>query len=102
MPILLGGSTWYVATTGNDANDCATTSTPCATINGAIGKAASGDTIYVAQGTYTGSSANITKGLVVSGGWNSSFTSQTSYSIVDGENTRDGISINSLGDVKIS
>src|SRR5689334_5259462 len=52
-PTLSGGAAWYVATTGSDSNDCATISTPCATINGAIGKAADGDIIEVAAGTYT-------------------------------------------------
>jgi len=50
---LAAAATWYVATTGDDTNDCLTTSTPCATINGAIGKAIDGDTILVASGTYT-------------------------------------------------
>ena len=42
---------WYVAPTGSDANSCLSPGSPCATINGAIGKASSGDTIYVATGT---------------------------------------------------
>ena len=46
MPAL-AGATWYVATTGNDANSCSVPASPCATINGAIAKAASGDTINV-------------------------------------------------------
>ncbi len=29
---------WYVATTGNDANDCMTAGTPCMTLQGAINK----------------------------------------------------------------
>ena len=43
---------WYVATTGNDANDCLTPGTPCLTIQGAVNKASSGDTVYVDAGTY--------------------------------------------------
>ena len=40
---LINSAAWYVSTTGNDTNDCFTTSTPCLTINAAIGKAASGN-----------------------------------------------------------
>jgi len=39
MPALVG-LTWYVATTGNNSNSCSSISSPCLTINGAIGKAA--------------------------------------------------------------
>jgi hypothetical protein len=43
---------WYVATTGNDLNDCDTVATPCQTIQAAINKASPGDTIHVAAGIY--------------------------------------------------
>jgi hypothetical protein len=43
---------WFVATTGNDGNDCLTVGTACQTIQGAVNKASSGDTINVAAGTY--------------------------------------------------
>ncbi len=46
------GGPWYVATTGNDANDCLSPATACLTIQAAVGKASSGDTINVAAGTY--------------------------------------------------
>jgi parallel beta-helix repeat protein len=49
-------STWYVATTGNDGNDCLSPSTACLTIQGAIDKASSDDSIQIADGTYTASS----------------------------------------------
>jgi hypothetical protein len=69
------GATWYVATTGNDSNSCSSTGSPCATINGALGKAAAGDTIRVAVGTYTGAGeevVSINKNILLSGGWNDS------------------------------
>lgn len=91
------GTTWYVAPTGDDvANDCLTTFTPCSTINGAFGKAADGDTILVASGTYTNSGAEvvaITKSITLSGGWNATFASQTAKSIIDGETIRRGITV---------
>jgi len=94
MPALSGG-TWYVATTGNDdANDCLTTSTPCASINGAISKATNGDMILVATGTYTSSGSEvvlINKSVTLSGGWNAAFTSQAGSSIIDGKYARWGV-----------
>jgi hypothetical protein len=44
---------WYVATDGDDTNTCATASDPCATVAAAIGKAAAGDAIAIAAGTYS-------------------------------------------------
>src|SRR3989442_14177303 len=42
----------YVATTGNDSNNCLAPCTPCKTIQAAINKAADGDTINIAAGNY--------------------------------------------------
>src|SRR3954466_2340662 len=50
-PVYAGGP-WYVAPTGAAANDCRTPATACRTIGAAIQKAASGETIYIAAGTY--------------------------------------------------
>ncbi|HTP00358.1 MAG TPA: hypothetical protein VMJ64_03220, partial [Anaerolineales bacterium] len=89
-------ATWYVSNTGDDANTCLTTDAPCATINGAIGKAAAGDTVEVAVGTYTGSGNQVVlidKDITLSGGWDETFTSQSGLSIIDGEAARRGISV---------
>ncbi len=59
---LLGGlpaahadpTTRYVAITGSDASDCTLLGTPCRTLQYAVDQAASGDTILVAAGAYTG------------------------------------------------
>jgi len=94
-PYLLGAS-WYVATTGDDDNDCTTTSTPCETINGAIGKATGGDTIYVSTGVYTDIGNEVVmvdKSINLLGGWGESFSTQTGTSTINGEFTRRGVSI---------
>jgi len=89
---------WYVATTGSDSNSCLSSAAPCATINGAIGKASSGDTIYVATGTYTASAGSevvlINKDITLSGGWNGGFTTQSGMATIDGEGARRGMTVN--------
>jgi hypothetical protein len=104
QPVLARGSsqgtatTWYVITSGNDANDCQTSATACATIQGALGKAASGDTIKVATGTYTASSGTevvlISKNITFSGGWDETFSAQDGKSSIDGQKARRGITVN--------
>jgi hypothetical protein len=92
----LAVTTWYVVTTGSDLNSCSTTGSPCATINGAIGKAAAGSTIKVAIGTYmsTGTEVvSINKSITLSGGWNVNFTAQSGLSTIDGQGSRRGITI---------
>ncbi|MCI0477464.1 MAG: hypothetical protein L0Y55_14555, partial [Anaerolineales bacterium] len=91
---------WYVAPppAGNDSNDCATVTTPCATINAALNKPGfvAGDTVRVAVGTYTGTGDQVVllnKSATLSGGWNSAFTAQTGMSTIDGERVRRGISV---------
>ena len=84
---------WYVKTVGNDSNDCASPATACATINGALAKGGfvAGDTIQVAGGTYTGTGTEVVlidKNVLISGGWDAGFASQTGNTILDGQNTR--------------
>jgi hypothetical protein len=43
---------WYVATTGNDSNDCHTPATACLTLEAASDKAVDGDTIFILTGDY--------------------------------------------------
>src|SRR5579864_860743 len=95
---LRASATWYVATWGLDSNACNSPTQPCLTIQRALNVAGSGDTVEVATGTYIGSAGNqvvtISQSVRLSGGWNSSFTTQSSPSIIDGQSTRRGILIN--------
>ena len=45
--------TWFVANDGDDADDCLTTTTACLTISEAVSRAAAGDLVNVARGTYS-------------------------------------------------
>ncbi len=45
-------TTWYVAPSGSDLNDCLSVNTACEHIQTAINRSSSGDTIIIAAGTY--------------------------------------------------
>jgi len=85
-------SQWYVANGGNDSNSCADPNHPCETIDGAIAKASSGDEVFIAEGTYTKSTSTgndvvtIDKNLSLAGGWDTNFTEQVGFSVIDGGN----------------
>jgi hypothetical protein len=90
------GATWYVAATGADTNSCAAPASPCATLNGAVGRAADGDTIEVATDTYTGTGGEVVlvdKKVTLTGGWNASFTTQGGVSTIDGQGARRGVQV---------
>src|SRR5262249_3176953 len=61
------GGTWYVAPNGQDTNTCQSAATPCLSIQGAVGKAASGDTINIAAGVYHGNVDIVGKNLTLVG-----------------------------------
>jgi uncharacterized membrane protein len=68
----------YVRTNGNNTNNnCTQITMPCRTVPHAIGQAAAGDTIFIAQGTYQVAETQINDTLHLSGGWNNSFQSQS-------------------------
>lgn len=92
------GGPWYVSLAGNDSFDCLSSSTSCSSINGAISKAASGDTIFISAELFFGTApevVNIAKNVILSGGWESAFSTQTGYTTLDGENARRGVTIQS-------
>ncbi len=91
---------WYVAPGGDDSNSCTSPGAPCVTINGAIGKAAGGDTIFVAAGIYSSASlvfqvVLLDKSVILSGGWGDNFSIQDGMSTVEGQGFPRGINVNS-------
>ncbi len=97
---------WYVTTTGNDSNSCSESALPCATINGVLNKPdfVAGDTVRVAIGTYTGTGYEVVlldKDATLSGGWDDTFTTQTSKSTIDGQGARRGITVHTGATVTI-
>jgi hypothetical protein len=104
LPSARAAGPWYVSNSGNIGNDCASSTTPCYSINGALNKPGfvAGDTVNVAVGTYTGTGPGFTsqvalidKSTTLSGGWNTTFTNQTGLSTIDGQNAQGGIRVNS-------
>ena len=61
------GSTLYVSTKGDDANDCLTPELACLTLGAAITKAPAGSTISIAVGTYYESNLILSKDLTLIG-----------------------------------
>ena len=94
---------WYVAPGGSDSNNCLSPATSCASVGGALVKAADEGTILVAAGTYTGTEdyvVQIDKSINISGGWDSSFSTQNDYSTLDGQGVRKGLGMMG-GDVTV-
>jgi len=84
-----GQGNWYVARTGDNTNDCQSSITPCATIEAVIDKNSfvPGDMIFIDNGEYIkspGVNLIIKKDVILSGGWNPTFTNQVSYTDIGG------------------
>ena len=99
---------WYVDTNGDDAADCLSVATACASINRVLEDSAFGlgDTVRVAIGTYTSGFSDtevvlLNRSSTLSGGWNSDFTVQAGMSTIDGEQSRRGILITGEVNVEI-
>jgi hypothetical protein len=67
ITVLTGPGSWYVATTGSDLNLCTSAVAPCLTVQEAAGRAASGDTVQIADGTYPVTSMLLDKDLALVG-----------------------------------
>ncbi|GAB4578868.1 MAG: hypothetical protein Fur0022_16050 [Anaerolineales bacterium] len=86
-----GNNTWYVsASNGDDAYDCATPTTPCASIQAALDKPGfvAGDTVLVTDDVYSNPDTPIiaiTQDVTLSGGWDSTFITQSVLTIIQGE-----------------
>ena len=96
---LLTNRGWYVSPGGNDAHDCQTPTTSCATVNGALNKPGiiAGDAVLVATGVYTGAGDQVIlldRDVTLSGGWDASFTEQSGMSTIDGQGARRGMTVN--------
>jgi hypothetical protein len=61
------GGTWYVAPDGQNTNTSQSAAAPCLTIQAAVGKAASGDTINIAAGIYHENVDIVAKNLTLIG-----------------------------------
>lgn len=87
---------FYVVEGGYDGYDCESPGTACGTIDGALAKAAPGDTIKVTAETFGGFGQEVVyvnKDIVLSGGWDQAFSNQTGRTIVDAQDLRQGIEI---------
>lgn len=64
-PAAWSAGSWYVSPSGNDS-DCLSWATACKTINGALSKISSGDTVNVAAGVYT-ENVHIAEDVIIQG-----------------------------------
>ncbi|MBI5934898.1 MAG: hypothetical protein HY867_14430, partial [Chloroflexi bacterium] len=69
---------------GNDANDCMSPATPCATIQGVFSKPdfEPGDEIGISIGVFNGDAMTFTQDAILLGGWNTSFTKRIGATIL--------------------
>lgn len=96
LPRARAAGLWYVSPDGSNTNSCSAPAAPCATLNGVIAKAADGDTIHAAAGTYRDSGPEavlVNKSVTLVGGWENDFAAQTGMSFIDGQLQRRSVTI---------
>ncbi len=95
----------YVSTSGVDLPMCGSQAAPCRNLQYTVSKAASGDSIFIAEGTYTfttdacGNNSNavvcvLNKNLTLIGGFNNAWSGpapEAYPTIIDGENVHRGV-----------
>ncbi len=58
---------WYVETGGSNTNDCLSVPEACATLQAAVNRANSGDTVIVGDGTFVGGANVVGKNITIKG-----------------------------------
>lgn len=107
-PVRAAAGTRYVATDGDDLNDCSTIAKRCSTVQRAVDVAENGETIKVAAGIYTdvditttGYLVTLAKTVTLSGGYGTDFAeppnSRLYKTVLDAENKGRVIFINGAG-----
>ena len=89
-------SVLYVTKGGYDGYECLTPATACGTINGALVRAAPGDTIKVTAEVFYGFGEGVVfidKDITLSGGWDLTYTNPFGRTTLDGQGLRQGIEI---------
>ncbi len=97
-------TTRYVSPGGSNTTDCTTTINPC-NISWAITSAAPGDTLAVAEGTYT-ETLTINESITIEGGYSSSFLSRQIFpdpsdTVIDGQENDRPITISGGSEVSV-
>ena len=108
-PTRAAGATLHVAPTGVDTSACGAVLAPCRTLQYAVGRASPGDEIRTASGVYTSTEAQvvrINKRLTLRGGFTTTnwlvADPIANPTIIDGENARRGILIDSNAEATIA
>jgi len=82
--------TYYVsAINGSDSNDGTSTSTPFEDIKTAVSAATTGDQILITAETYTINGViTVNEDITITGGYNATFSEQTGYTTLDGNEAK--------------
>jgi hypothetical protein len=96
----LPANTRYVSELGDDANDCLSPQTACATLPHAMQGASYNGTIAVAGGTFKPGDSEtwyVDQSVRFSGGWSDDFSQQNGWTTIDGEGSHPGLTVARYG-----